>query len=66
VRLRPPAVALLALAASALRAAAQEPSAFPTGVEQVVVHAVVRDGRGRIVRGLTRDDFLLAVRLREK
>ncbi len=51
--------ALLAVVAAS-GAAAQQPPVFPTGVEQVLVDAVVLDGRGRVVPGLTRDDFVLA------
>lgn len=57
--MRPLAVALLAVAAG-LDAAPQQPPAFPARVEQVLVDAVVLDGRGRAVTGLTRDDFVVA------
>jgi VWFA-related protein len=43
--------------------AAQQPPAppqFPASVEQVVVDAVVLDGNGAPVSGLSRDDFLVA------
>ncbi|MCW5983004.1 MAG: VWA domain-containing protein [Bryobacteraceae bacterium] len=44
------------LAAPAQR---DEPAAFKVDVNLVVVHATVEDGRGRIVSGLTRENFRL-------
>jgi VWFA-related protein len=53
-----PALALVTLAAAA--AAAQAPPiSFPTKVEIVTVDAVVLDGGGRPVPGLTREDFVV-------
>ncbi|HYN04640.1 MAG TPA: VWA domain-containing protein [Vicinamibacteria bacterium] len=46
-------------AAGAAMAAAQEPPVFPTTVEQVLVAAVVLDGRGRPVVDLKQGDFVL-------
>jgi VWFA-related protein len=46
-------------AAGAALAAAQEPPVFPTAVEQVLVEAVVLDGRGRPVLDLAQGDFVL-------
>lgn len=39
------------------RPQAQEPLTFKTGVELVPIHASVRDGRGRPLRGLQQKDF---------
>jgi VWFA-related protein len=39
--------------------AAQEPPRFKSSVELVIVNLVVRDRQGRVVRGLTRDDFTI-------
>jgi VWFA-related protein len=53
---------LFAFAAVTLAAAARgqaPPLTFPAGVEIVTVDAVVLDGEGRPVPGLTRDDFLV-------
>ena len=40
-------------------AASEDASSFPSGIEQVVVDVVVTDDRGRPVRGLTREDFVI-------
>ena len=50
------ACALLALSGSSARAQ-DVPPKFKAGVALVPITAVVRDSRGRLVRGLTRDDF---------
>ena len=59
--MRPRSLAWLVL--SAAFSAAQEPPppapVFPAAVEQVVVDAVVLDGQGAAVAGLSRDDFLV-------
>jgi VWFA-related protein len=39
--------------------AGQEPPLFKSGVELVTVNLVVRDRQGRVVRGLTQDDFTI-------
>ena len=60
VRLLPLAL-VLAAAGPPAATAAQQPGdagrAFRGGVDLVVVDAVVRDGNGDVVRGLTADDF---------
>jgi len=39
------------------QAAAQDPTIFKSGIDLVSVSATVRDRRGRLVRGLNKDDF---------
>jgi VWFA-related protein len=39
--------------------AGQAPPAFPAGVEQVIVDAVVVDDQGKPIRGLTKDDLIV-------
>jgi VWFA-related protein len=48
---------ILALALADTRAVPQVPPTFPTEVELVRIDAVVLDGRGQPVTGLTADDF---------
>jgi VWFA-related protein len=49
---------LLLAAAAAPGALAQQPT-FPSGVELITVDVVVVDGKGRPVRGLTREEFVV-------
>ncbi|HTK28911.1 MAG TPA: VWA domain-containing protein [Vicinamibacterales bacterium] len=64
MRLRPHAAVLLALACTAVVAAApqslqQPPPVFKTGVELINVTATVSDANGRFVPGLRKEDFLV-------
>jgi len=52
---------VLTVAALATTGARQDPQApvFRSGTEMVEVYAIVQDGDGRFVSGLTADDFVL-------
>ena len=50
-------IALGVMASGQPRAQSDRPPSFRSAVDLVSVSAVVRDGRGRLVRGLTREDF---------
>jgi VWFA-related protein len=56
----PPAIVAILAAGTVVATAAQEPPVFPAAVEQVLVDALVVDGRGRPVTSLLREDFVLA------
>ena len=50
-------IALAAMASGQPRAQSDRPPSFRSAVDLVSVSAVVRDGRGRLVRDLTQEDF---------
>ncbi len=50
---------LLVLAASGRAEEAQTPPSFPSDVELITIDAVVLDGKGNLVTGLTRDEFVV-------
>src|SRR5476649_1695629 len=53
-------VVVLLTATPHAQAPAQPPTVFRSGTELVLVNVVVRDKNGAVVRGLTRDDFIVA------
>jgi Ca-activated chloride channel family protein len=56
------AIALLPLMASAQGTAENQQATFRSGVDLVTVSATVRDGKGRLVKDLTRKDFEISDR----
>jgi VWFA-related protein len=53
-------IVILMAALPRAQAPAQPPTVFRSGTELVLVNVVVRDKSGAVVRGLTRDDFVVS------